>query len=121
MLRRDKKKKQMKTKTQITKSVLTVSLMVIALLLGTLTGFAQNFQGLNTLQNVASEGQSAGKYIINISFVFCGIVGAIMLIPAAIKAFKGEQTSRDAITNVGLGLIAVFVILAIIKVAMAFN
>ena len=98
-----------------------VALMVLALILGTATGFAQNFQGLNTLQNVASEGQNAGKYVINIAFVFCGIVGAIMLIPAAIKFFKGEQTSRDAITSVGLGLIAVFIILAIIKVAFAFS
>lgn len=98
-----------------------VLLTLIALVLGTMDGFAQNFQGLNTLQNVASEGQNAGKYVVNIAFVFSGIVGAIMLIPAAIKAFKGEQTSRDAITNVGLGLISVFVILSIIKVAMAFS
>jgi len=82
---------------------------------------AQNFQGLNTLQNIAAEGQSAGKYVINIAFVFCGIVGAICLIPAAIKAFKGEAQSKDAITSVGLGLIAVFVILAIIKAAMSFS
>ena len=82
---------------------------------------AQNFQGLNTLQNIASEGQSAGKYIINIAFIFSGIVGAICLIPAAIKAFKGEPQSKDAITSVGLGLIAVFVILAIIKAAMSFS
>ena len=98
-----------------------VLLTLIALVLGTMDGFAQNFQGLNTLQNVASEGQNAGKYVVNIAFVFSGIVGAIMLIPAAIKAFKGEQPSRDAITNVGLGLISVFVILSIIKVAMAFS
>lgn len=82
---------------------------------------AQNFQGINTLQNIATEGQSAGKYVINIVFVFTGIVGAIMLIPASIKALKGEPQSHDAITNVGLGLIAVFIILAIIKVAMAFS
>ena len=93
----------------------------VFLLAGGVMAGAQNFQGLNTLQNIASEGQSAGKYVINIAFVFCGIVGAICLIPAAIKAFKGEAQSKDAITGVGLGMIAVFVILAIIKAAMAFT
>ena len=91
------------------------------LLAGGSLAFAQNFQGLNTLQNIASEGQSAGKYVINIAFVFCGIVGAICLIPAAIKALKGESQSKDAITQVGIGLIAIFVILAIIKAIMAFT
>lgn len=91
------------------------------LLAGVLPAPAQNFQGLNTLQNIASEGQSAGKYVINIAFVFTGIVGGLMLIPAAIKFFKGEQQSRDAITNVGLGLVAIFIILAIIKAAMSFS
>lgn len=81
---------------------------------------AQNFQGMNSLNTIASQGQQAGKYVVNIAFVFCGVVGAIMLIPATIKALKGEQSSRDAITNVGLGLITVFVILAIIKVVMSF-
>ena len=87
----------------------------VFLLAGGVMAGAQNFQGLNTLQNIASEGQSAG------AFVFCGIVGAICLIPAAIKAFKGEAQSKDAITGVGLGMIAVFVILAIIKAAMSFS
>lgn len=82
---------------------------------------AQNFQGMNTLQNVATEGQSAGKYIINIAFVFSGIIGAICLIPAGIKAFKGEAQSKDAITSVGLGLITIFLILALIKAIMAFT
>ena len=82
---------------------------------------AQDFQGMNTLQNVASEIQGAGKYIVNIAFVVCGIVGAICLIPAASKALKGEPQSKDAITSVGIGLIAVFVILAIIKAVMAFT
>ena len=82
---------------------------------------AQNFQGMNTLQNIASEGQSAGKYVVNIAFIFCGIAGAVCLIPAGIKAFKGEPQSKDAITQVGLGLISVFVILAIIKAVMAFS
>ena len=81
----------------------------------------QNFQGMNTLQNIASEGQSAGKYVVNIAFIFCGIAGAVCLIPAGIKAFKGEPQSKDAITQVGLGLISVFVILAIIKAVMAFS
>ena len=96
-------------------------ILAAGLALGALPLAAQNFQGLNTLQNIASEGQSAGKYIINIAFIFSGIVGAICLIPAAIKAFKGEPQSKDAITSVGLGLIAVFVILAIIKAAMSFS
>ena len=95
--------------------------VALLLLAGAVPAAAQNFQGLNTLQNIASEGQSAGKYVINIAFVFCGIVGAICLIPAGIKAFKGEAQSKDAITSVGLGLIAIFVILAIIKAAMAFS
>ena len=87
------------------------------LLAGEVPALAQNFQGLSTLQNVASEGQSALKYIVNIVFVFSGIVGSICLIPAAIKYFKGEPQSKDAITGVGLGLIAIFIILATVKAA----
>lgn len=86
-----------------------------------LPALAQNFQGLNILQNIASEGQGAGKYVANIVFIFSGIIGAIMLIPAAIKAFKGEAQSKDAITSIGLGMIAIFVILGIIKAVMAFT
>ena len=102
----------------------TTSIIPLAILLFLIWGaplLAQNFQGMNTLQNIASEGQGAGKYIVNIAFVFTGIVGAICLIPAAIKAFKGEAQSKDAITSVGIGLIAVFVILAVIKTVMAFS
>ena len=95
--------------------------LIMAFLMVGICASAQNFQGLNTLQTIAQEGQNAGKFVVNIAFVFCGVVGAIMLIPAAIKSFKGEQSSRDAITNIGLGLITVFVILAIIKIVMAFN
>ena len=91
--------------------ILTAALLLAA---GTVPVLAQNFQGMNTLQNIASEGQTAGKYVVNIAFVFC-------LIPAGIKAFKGESQSKDAITSVGLGLIAIFVILAIIKAIMAFT
>ena len=58
---------------------------------------------------------------VNIAFVFCGVAGAICLIPATVKFFKGEPQSKDAITSVGLGLVAVFIILAIIKAVMAFN
>ena len=93
----------------------------VLLLAAALPAGGQNFQGLSTLQNVASEGQSAGKYVVNIAFVFCGVVGAICLIPAAIKAFKGETQSKDAITNVGIGLISVFIVLAIIKATWAFS
>ncbi len=104
------------------RSTLTVITAAAALLLaGAVPALAQNFQGMNTLQNIATEGQSAGKYITNIVFVFSGIVGAICLIPAGIKFFKGEQQSKDAITSVGLGLIAIFIILAIIKAIMAFT
>jgi hypothetical protein len=103
-------------------SVIAIILTAVLLLAtGTVPVLAQNFQGMNTLQNIASEGQTAGKYVVNIAFVFCGIVGAICLIPAGIKAFKGESQSKDAITGVGLGLIAIFVILAIIKAIMAFT
>ena len=103
--------------------IIPLVILASALLLGggAVPAAAQNFQGLNTLQNIATEGQSAGKYVVNIAFVFCGIVGAICLIPAGIKAFKGEAQSKDAITSVGLGLIAVFVILAIIKAVMSFT
>ena len=102
---------------------ITIAILIASafLLTGAVSASAQNFQGLNTLQNIASEGQSVGKYAVNIAVVFSGIVGAICLIPAGIKFFKGEQQSKDAITSVGLGLIAIFIILAIIKAAMAFS
>ena len=103
------------------KTLTLLYLAVPMILLGAVPALAQNFQGLNTLQNFATEGQSAGKYVVNIVFVFSGIIGAIMLIPAAIKFFKGEQQSKDAITSVGLGLIAIFIILGLIKAVMAFT
>ena len=103
------------------KTAIIILLAVLLPVAGTLPALAQNFQGMNTLQNIATEGQGAGKYVVNIAFVFCGIVGAICLIPAGIKAFKGEAQSKDAITSIGLGLIAIFVILAIIKAVMAFS
>ena len=98
-----------------------IALSTLLFCIGGAPLLGQNFQGMNTLQNIASEGQSAGKYVVNIVFVFSGIVGAICLIPAAIKALKGESQSKDAITQVGIGLIAIFVILAIIKAIMAFT
>lgn len=103
------------------KQLFFIASAVVLLLAGGLLAGAQNFQGLNVLQNIASESQSAGKYVINIAFILTGIVGAICLVPAAIKAFKGEAQSKDAITSVGLGLIGIFVILAIIKAVMAFT
>ena len=36
-------------------------IIAAGLAIGALPLAAQNFQGLNTLQNIASEGQSAGK------------------------------------------------------------
>ena len=101
--------------------LLLLAFAALLLLCTALPCAAQRFQGMNTLQNIATEGQSAGKYVINIAFVFTGIVGAICLIPAAIKFFKGEAQSKDAITSVGIGLIAIFIILAIIKTVMAFT
>ena len=103
------------------KQLFFIASVVVLLLAGGLLAGAQNFQGLNVLQNIASESQSAGKYVINIAFILTGIVGAICLVPAAITAFKGEAQSKDAITSVGLGLIGIFVILAIIKAVMAFT
>ncbi len=82
---------------------------------------AQRFQGLNTLKDLEAAAQDTGKYIIDIAFVFTGIIGGLMLIPALIKALKGEPQTRDAITVVGLGLIASFIILAIIKTVMSFT
>lgn len=104
-----------------TPSTLRAAAAAVLLATGRAAAAAQNFQGLSALQNIQAEAQNAGKYVVNIAFVFCGIVGALCLIPAAIKAFKGEPQSRDAITSIGLGLIAVFVILAIIKVAFNFT
>ena len=103
------------------KQLFFIASVVVLLLAGGLLAGAQNFQGLNVLQNIASESQSAGKYVINIAFILTGIVGAICLVPAAIKAFKGEAQSKDAITSVGLGMIGIFIILAIIKAALAFT
>ena len=102
----------------ISKRIITGGLLLTGRVLPAL---AQNFKGMSALQDFASEGQSAGKYFINIAFVFCGLVGAVMLIPAAIKWFKGDQQSKDAITSIGLGLMAIFVILAIIKAVWAFT
>lgn len=98
-----------------------IAVGVLLLLVGVLPAMAQNFQGINTLENIQTVGQGVGKHAINIAFTFCGIVGAVCLIPAAIKAFKGEAQSKDAITGVGLGLITVFIILAVLKTIMAFS
>ena len=102
----------------VIKRVVTGGLLLLE---GVLPALAQNFKGMSALQDFAAEGQSAGKYFVNIAFVFCGLVGVAMLIPAAIKWFKGEQQSKDAITSIGLGLIAIFVILSIIKAVWAFT
>jgi hypothetical protein len=98
-----------------------IGILVILLEVGAIDLLAQNFQGMNTLQNMASEFQGGGKYAVNIAFVVCGIAGALCLIPATIKALKGEAQSKDAITSVGLGLITAFLILAVIKAVMAFT
>ena len=103
------------------KSAIIFLLAALLSLAGAHTALAQNFQGMNTLQNMASEFQGGGKYAVNIAFVVCGIAGALCLIPATIKALKGEAQSKDAITSVGLGLITAFLILAVIKAVMAFT
>lgn len=97
-----------------------VAPLIMAFLMVGICASAQNFQGLNTLQTIAQEGQNAGKYIVNIVFIFSGIVGALSLVLAYGKVVKGEN-AKDALANVGIGLITVFVILAIIKAVMAFS
>ena len=91
----------------------------VFLLAGGVMAGAQNFQGLNTLQNIASEGQSAGKYVINIAFVFCGIAcfvldGQAVYVPAMRKALERiladprnqESTcNTDIVTTAGCDLI----------------
>lgn len=96
-------------------------LAIILIALNEFPALAQNFQGINAIQNFATEGQGAGKYVVNVIFVFSGIIGAIMLVPAIIRSFKGESQSKDAITNVGIGLITVFIILGLVKAVWGFN
>jgi len=98
------------------------AVLVAALALaGGVSAAAQNFQGMNTLQNIASEAQNAGKYLVNIAFIAVGLAGAVCLVPAAIKFFKNEPQTKDALTSIGIGLITAFIILAIIKVVMSFT
>ena len=103
------------------KHIFTLFLVLRAALVASTPAFSQNFQGLSALENVQNAGQSIGKYAVNIAFVFCGIAGVFCLIPAIIKFAKGDGTSKDALTSVGLGLITVFVILAVVKVVWAFS
>ena len=97
-----------------------IAAVAVLLLAGCAAAMSQNFQGTNTLQNIASEGQGVGKYIVNIAFVFTGIIAAIELIPAAIKGLKGDPNAKDSIINVGIGAIAAFILLAVIKAVMGF-
>ena len=103
------------------KHIFALFLVLLSALLLAIPAFSQNFQGLSALENVQNAGQSIGKYAVNIAFVFCGIAGVFCLIPAIIKFTKGDGTSKDALTSVGLGLITVFVILAVVKVVWAFS
>lgn len=98
-----------------------IAALLLLPLLAALPLAAQNFQGTGIFQGIASEGQGIGKYIVNIAFVFSGIAAAICLVPAAIKAFKGESQAKDGITSLGLALIAVFIILSVIKAAYSFT
>lgn len=101
----------MKTLTRI----LTAAALFCA---GSILLQAQTFTGLGVLDDIGMAGMTAGKKIVNVVFVISGLIAAIALVPAAIKAFKGEPQSRDAIVNVGIGSIAIFVILGIIKIVM---
>ena len=78
-----------------------IAAVAVLLLAGCAAAMSQNFQGTNTLQNIASEGQGE-------------------LIPAAIKGLKGDPNAKDSITNVGIGAIAAFILLAVIKAVMGF-
>ncbi len=82
---------------------------------------AQTFRGLSALDELVDSAQQAGTPVLDIAFILSGIIAAIMLIPAAIKAWKGESQSKDSIISVGLGLLAIFIILGLIKAMMAFN
>lgn len=90
------------------------------MLLAGLSAAAQNFQGLNLFQNIASGGQSVGTYIVNIVFVFSGIVAVVALIPAGMKALRGDPTAKDSISGVGIGALGVFITLFILKSVMGF-
>jgi len=92
----------------------------LALLVCGLPVAAQTFGGMSDLDNIANAGQQAGKRVVNIAFVFSGIVAAISLVPAGIKGLKGEPQARDAIVNVGIGAVAIFITLAVIKIVMGF-
>ncbi len=87
----------------------------------TASSIAQTFRGISALNDLVDSAQQAGTPVLDIAFVLSGITAAIMLIPAAIKAWKGETQSKDSITSVGLGLLAIFLILGIIKSVMAFS
>jgi hypothetical protein len=89
-------------------------------LLGALPAAAQNFQGLNVLQDVTSLLATAGKFIANLVWVASGIIIMIMLVPAAIKMAKGEAQAKDSISNVGIAAVAIFIILGVTKAAMGF-
>lgn len=81
---------------------------------------AQTFTGFGALDDVTSGGMMAGKKIVNMVFVFTGVVGAIALVPALAKWAKHEPQTKDALTSVGIGLVVVFIILAIIKMVVGF-
>lgn len=80
----------------------------------------QTFTGFNALDEITAGGMMAGKRIVNMVFVFTGVVGAIALVPALAKWAKNEPQTKDALTSVGIGLVVVFLILAIIKMVVGF-
>lgn len=106
--------------SRVTKLLIAVSAAIALSCALPLLLQAQTFTGLGALDDITTAGQTAGKKLVNLAFIFIGLVGAVALIPAAIKLFKGEPQSKDALTMVGLGLVAAFVILGIIKIVFNF-
>lgn len=48
-------------------------------------------------------------------FVLSGVIAAGSLIPAAVRFFKGDPQSQDALTKIGIGMLVLLIILGIIK------
>ncbi len=103
--------------TRFKKIILTIGLS----LLSAVMTYAQHFQGLDSIDELADIAQGVGKSVVDVAFILSGIAAAVMLIPAGIKAWKGEAQSKDAIVSVGLGALAIFIILGIIEALMAFS
>lgn len=90
-------------------------------LLCCLVGSAQTFQGLNSIQSMTTEAQSAGKYIIQFCYAILGIIAAIYIPPNAMRAWQGDQGSKDALLYIGIGLLLGILFLSIIRSVMGYN